>query len=221
MLVTVRRAPAGEGPISVLGPLDTRNIGNGGAIERKVEEIDFFNIDRNLDSAEDDPHAASVQVTVELEDGSIHGIQYREGSTLASTLHVTDLVELIESTGGAPHLVTFDAGGHEVPFHPPFTCANWEAWYNRMPGRQDPRLHVTGECTLPVSGVKLTLEQGDVGVAPEPGLLALELKADFPDVSSEVMTPVTVAWAEDVGPDVERVRIQGAASAEIDVVEAQ
>lgn len=221
MLVTVRRGPTSEGAISVLGPLDMQHIERGPAIEQKIAEIDFFNIDRNLDSAEDDPHAASVQVTAENDKGRIHGIQYREGSTLASSLHVTDLVELIESSGETAHLVTFDSAGHEVPFHPPISCANWEAWYNRMPGQQDARLHVSGECTLPVSGVTLTLEQGNVGVAPEPGLVALELKAEFPDASNEVMTPVTVTWAEDVGPDVTRVRIQGAASAEIDVVEAQ
>lgn len=220
MLVTVERTTTSEGPIEVRGPIDTERIDLGPAIERKIDEIDYFNIDRTLQAEGETPDTV---VTVEIvEPPQIHFVQFQHDNEQAKQLGVTDLVELIESTGVPPHLVTFDEVGHKVPFHPPIECSNWSAWYDREPGsREDPNLRVTGECTIPIAGVKLTLEPGNVGVAPQPGLLALELKAEFPDVSTQVVSTVTVNWEDDVGPDIEKVRIQGAANAEIDVTIAE
>jgi hypothetical protein len=224
MLVTVRRGRRTTDTIEVLGPLDTERIELGPAIERKIDEIDFFKIDRNLASETDPPDARDVSVTVETDEPRIHGVSYVEGSEAARNLGVTALVDLIDSTGEPTHEVTFDSTGHEVPVHPEtkFDCSKWAAWYNREPGGQyDPNLHVTGECTFPVGGVKLTLEPGNVGVAPQPGLIALELTAEFPDIATQVVESVSVSWEGDVGPDVEHVRIQGDADADIDVTIAE
>ncbi len=32
-------------------------------------------------------------------------------------------------------------------------CYDWSAWYNRMPGVNDPNLHVSGHCRLSSSSV--------------------------------------------------------------------
>jgi hypothetical protein len=224
MLVTISRSPIGTGASQELGPLDTEQIELGHAIERKVDEIDFFDIDRNLDSRADPLDARHIQVTVETRepDLRIHGVQYAEGNAEAARYGVVALAELIESAGVPFHDVTFDASGHVVPVHPPIECSNWSAWYDHEPGGPaDPKLHVAGECTLPVAGVTLSLELGDVGIAPEPGLIALDLKAEFPTGSPQVISTVRVTWDKDVGPDVTRVRIQGAADAELKVTRTE
>jgi hypothetical protein len=90
-------------------------------------------------------------------------------------------------------------------------CSDWAAWYDRMPPDPDPRLHVRGSCRLP-EGKQLTLTPGDIGVAPEPGLFALEARLEDGYGSGDEVT-----WTGNAGEDVKRVRIQGAVSAEIEV----
>jgi hypothetical protein len=101
--------------------------------------------------------------------------------------------------------------------NPVLECFDWSAWYNEMPPDPPPDLHVTGTCKTRSTGVTLTLELGDVGVVPEPDLIALVLKAEASDGGGDAITEQTVSWEGDVGPDIKRVRIQGAAEAEIEV----
>jgi hypothetical protein len=217
MHVSLSRAIASHDGFERLGPIDTGTIALGPSIERKVVEIDYFVIDRVLPPDHDGESPSSH---VDVVDGNRqHGVGYVPGSEAAARFGITALADLVESTGFPFHEVKFDSAGHEIVH---VDCAKWSAFYNREPGGpEDPDLHVTGECTTRIGGVKLTLEPGEVGVAPEPGLLALELTAELPEVVTEVVTPVSVSWSGDVGPDITRVRVQGAATAEIDVTIAE
>ena len=218
MLVTLERVRASDGVSERLGPVDTDRIDPtlGEAIERKIKEIDFFTIDRVL-PPDHEGQIPDHRVVVQDGDG-IHGVGYVPGSEAAVRFGVQDLADLVESTGLPFREVHFDSAGHEIP---QIDWTTWSAWYNREPGADDPELHVTGEGTAPRSGATLTLTPGNVGVAPQPDLLALDLTVAFPDVSNEVITPVTVRFDGDVGPDIATVRIQGDASAEIEVTIAE
>jgi len=93
----------------------------------------------------------------------------------------------------------------------------WEAWYNRMPGTDDPDLYVLGRCKLPSGSIQITLELGNVGTPPPPDLVALDCTVDVPEVGTSDYTERDVPWQDDVGPDVKRVRIQKDLNAEIEV----
>ncbi len=99
-------------------------------------------------------------------------------------------------------------------------CHDWSAWYNRMPGVDDPNLHVAGTCALPSGSVNLELRPGNEGIIDEPDLFVLELIAHEPEIGDTQVDERQVSWEDNVGPEIERVRIQGAASAEIMVTEA-
>lgn len=99
-------------------------------------------------------------------------------------------------------------------------CHSWSAWYNRMPGQEDPNLYVSGVCELRSSSIRLELRPGNEGIVDEPDLFVLELVIDEPEVGDGLMTTRDVAWSGEVGPDIRRVRIQGATTASMDVTEA-
>lgn len=96
-------------------------------------------------------------------------------------------------------------------------CSDWSAWYNRMPGASDPNLHVSGRCTLPSGSIKVELRPGNEGVVDEPDLFVLDLVVDEPDIGDTQVVERELLWDGDVGPDIKRVRIQGEASANLDV----
>jgi hypothetical protein len=180
-----------------------------------VEHIHYFDLPRDLAEGFGDEEQSFLVLVV---DGNrSHMVSFTEFSKAADRAGLKSLVDLVISTG-----VPFT---HDDPQHPGggrLDCFSWSAWYNREPGgTPDPRLHVSGDCTSPVAGVKLTLELANVGVVPDPTLLALELHAEQPEVSDQVVTPITVTWAEDVGPDIKTVRIDGAAAAQVEVRIAQ
>ena len=106
-----------------------------------------------------------------------------------------------------------------MPDKPNISC-EWSAWYNRMPGTSDPCLHVAGRCTLPSGSIQISLEPGNVGVGPEPGLFVLQATVEVPDVGTDDVVEREVSWEGDVGPDIKRVRIQGDLDADIDVTDA-
>jgi hypothetical protein len=99
-------------------------------------------------------------------------------------------------------------------------CREWEAWYNRMPGTNDSRLHVAGKCTLESSSISISLAPGNEGVADEPDLFVLELSVDRPSAGDTQVVERDVSWVGDAGHSIERVRIQGEASAEVTVFDA-
>lgn len=100
-------------------------------------------------------------------------------------------------------------------------CRDWSAWYNRMPGADDPNLHVAGTCSKESSSIRLWLEPGNEGIVDEPDLFVLELKAERPDFGDTQYVEESVSWEGNVGEDIKRVRVQGEASTEVPVTEAQ
>lgn len=88
------------------------------------------------------------------------------------------------------------------------TTRDWSAWYNRMPGTNDPLLHVSGTCELTSGSDTARLELRPDGVVDEPGVVTLQLVVDRSEIGDERMSDYQVTWAEDVGPDTETVRIR-------------
>ncbi|HYI61513.1 MAG TPA: hypothetical protein VEW93_06880 [Acidimicrobiales bacterium] len=97
-------------------------------------------------------------------------------------------------------------------------CYDWSAWYNRMPGTDDPNLRVVGTCQLNSSSQQLKLVPVADGVVDEPDLQTLRLVVETPDFGPTDIAERQVSWEGDVGPDIKRVKIQGAAEAEIEVI---
>jgi hypothetical protein len=102
---------------------------------------------------------------------------------------------------------------------PNISC-EWSAWYNRMPGTDDPNLHVSGRCTLPSGSIEIALAPGNEGTVNEPDLFVLEATVKVPDVGTDDVVEREVTWEGDAGPDIKRVRIQGDLEADIEVEEA-
>ncbi len=102
---------------------------------------------------------------------------------------------------------------------PNISC-EWSAWYNRMPGSDDPNLHVSGRCELPSGSIRITLEPGNEGIVDEPDLFVLEAKVEVPEVGTDDFVEREVTWEDDVGPDIKRVRVQGDLDANIEVEDA-
>lgn len=90
-----------------------------------------------------------------------------------------------------------------------YASHDWEAWYNRQPGADDPRLHVVGKVDLPSSSIVATLEFWTDGVIDEPDLVTLRVVVDVPDVGDDLFVTKDLVWEENVGPDIKRVRILG------------
>jgi hypothetical protein len=100
-------------------------------------------------------------------------------------------------------------------------CFGWEAWCNHMPGAGDGDLHVVGTCRLASVSTELSLEPGDPGPNPEPEVFVLQLTAETPEIClDQVDEGRQVEWRGDAGSEIKRVRIIGAADAEIEVREA-
>ncbi len=99
-------------------------------------------------------------------------------------------------------------------------CVEWEAWYNKMPGTDDPELHVSGLCKLESSTIEVTLEPGNEGSVDEPDLFVLECTIERPGFGDTQYVEKPISWQDDVGPDIKRVRIQGDAHAEVEVRDA-
>jgi hypothetical protein len=96
-----------------------------------------------------------------------------------------------------------------------------DAWYNRMPGTDDGDLHVAGTCALASVSTELSLEPGDPGLSPEPGVFVLQLTATTPDAClDQVDEARQVEWKGDPGEEIKRVRIIGAAEAQLEVHDA-
>lgn len=99
-------------------------------------------------------------------------------------------------------------------------CEQWSAWYNRMPGRDDPNLHVAGRCGFPSGSMTWTLEPDNEGIVDDPELAVLRFTVHTPEVGTDDFVERDVTWSGDVGPDVKRVQIRGDADVEIEVGEA-
>jgi|GEM_PF-5301305 len=84
----------------------------------------------------------------------------------------------------------------------------------------DGDLHVVGTCWLASISTELSLKPGDPGPNPEPEVFVLQLTAETPNIClDQVDEGRQVEWKGDAGPEIKRVRIIGAADAEIEVGE--
>ena len=85
---------------------------------------------------------------------------------------------------------------------------DWGAWYNRMPGAEDPNLHVSGVCELTSGSQNARLEFRPDGVVDEVDVVTFALMVDTPEVGDDRLSEVTVTWEGDVGPDIKTVRVR-------------
>jgi hypothetical protein len=93
------------------------------------------------------------------------------------------------------------------------TFKDWDAWRDRTPGADDTDLHVAGVCECESASIEVTLEPGNEGIVDEQDLFVLQLTLTRPDSGFEKR----LTWQGPVDGDVTRVRIQGDATATIQV----
>jgi hypothetical protein len=193
-----------------LGPIDTDAIsgGLGDEIEAEVEKVGFF--DLPSEPAPHDPWPDAFYYGITVEDGDCtHSVSFEDGEWQG----LLRLSCLLDQT---------DANWRDLRDSRSELPVEWlrgEAWYNRMPGRNDENLHAAGTCRVRSSSAQLELEPGNSGIFPEPGVVVLSLKAAASDVGDDQMDEKDVSWAEDVGPDAKWVRIIGAVSVSLKVGE--
>ena len=83
----------------------------------------------------------------------------------------------------------------ESPAEKPWTCENWYAHHDFMPG-SPPTLHVGATCTAPTSGYHFSLvRQEPQGINPSD--LLLRLIADESEFANEVVTTYEIHFTED------------------------
>lgn len=83
----------------------------------------------------------------------------------------------------------------EYPAETPWTCENWYAHHDFMPG-SPPTLHVGTTCTAPTNGYHFSLvRQEPQGVNPADLLLRLDV--DESEFANEVVTTYEVHFSED------------------------
>ncbi len=95
-------------------------------------------------------------------------------------------------------------------------CADWDAWYNKMPGADDEILHVAGSCELPSSSFELKLDLGNEGPTDDPKVVVLQLTVVRPPAGDDRLDTRSVSW-QDTMPGIAQVRIQGETEASINV----
>lgn len=79
-----------------------------------------------------------------------------------------------------------------------YDSRGWKAWVNAMPGpgRNGPTLYITGEVDMPTPGWSLTLVEGPADRMQPPGL-RFRLEAERPGgMTTQVITPTQVRYAE-------------------------
>lgn len=188
MQVTVTMTGGILGVHEQLGPVDTAKAPNGSAIEEKIDGMYFYD---------------ALVYEIEVADG---GRRHSVSFVASSDPTLDDLQQLMalvaEGAGRSPDTPFSDAS--------PARCDNWWAGYVDMPPNPDPVLRVVGRCSVP-PGKHLVLAVGNIGTAPEPGMIALQATLEDGDGGEGV------GWSGDVGSDVKLVAIEGAVSALIDV----
>jgi len=90
-----------------------------------------------------------------------------------------------------------------------------------MPGADPNVVHVRGECIVASSSIELELRPGNEGVVDDPKLLVLELVSREPPAGDTTVAEKEVSWRDVAGETVTNVRIQGEASASIQVRDVQ
>lgn len=101
---------------------------------------------------------------------------------------------------------------------PRWSCADWKAWYDEMPGPEpDPNLYVAAECTFSSGSITWSLKPGNEGVVDDPELFVLDLEVSVPDGGTDDFVEETIHWSGDAGRGIKRVEIRGDAHEVIEV----
>jgi hypothetical protein len=70
---------------------------------------------------------------------------------------------------------------HSAAAQPPYSCATWNAWIDRMPGPGAvPTLHVQGQCTFQVVGYSVELKPHVPPAGADNGVFLLDLVVHQP-----------------------------------------
>lgn len=207
MEITVIRSGGLLGATEELGPLDSKDLPARlqGEIQEEIEKAGFFELPAEL-PGKPIPDGYSYGIAISEKDRS-HSVTFRD----VDMGGLGRLLALIEQSGAGYH-----RKGREPEESMKVECFDWDAWYNRMPGREDKDLHVAGTCRLPSSQVVVSLDLDRI----DSETAVLRLTATAPGAVGDTrVVEVQVSWRMDVGPDIERVQIIGAAEALLDVGE--
>ena len=99
-----------------------------------------------------------------------------------------------------------------------WSCDNWTAIHDHMPGSGQQGTRVQGTCTFPESGWEARLEVGRGGINPDPNTLYLDLKVTQPTgVTRPVITPVQVQFEDKTGVEYTTVLVDFGQTARITV----
>lgn len=202
MRVTITKTGGFAGVHQQLGPVETSSLDSEVAdqVGRIVTDVDFFNLPESLPAQ---PVMDGFSYAVRIADGERDHTVRTEGTSndpAATGLH--EMISFLDQAVGfqeCPIVANNPEGVVET--------RDWSAWYNRMPGADDPDLHVTGICGLASSSITVRLAPGNVGVVPEPDLYALDLVVTIPEIGDERYLEREVTWAENVGQTIKVVRI--------------
>lgn len=80
---------------------------------------------------------------------------------------------------------------------PVYESRDWQAWINAMPGpNSNPTLHIRGEVDMPTPGWSVELVEGPADRMQPPGL-RFRLETERPGgITTQVITPTEVRYAE-------------------------
>jgi hypothetical protein len=214
MQVSVTRTGGLAGVHQQLGPVEISSLDPEVAnqIERILAGVDFFNLPERLPTQGNVADGFFYAVRA-VADGRDHTVRTDDGSEDPAAVQLRELTGLLDEAVGRFENHSADSAADAVP------TRGWSAWYNRMPGTDDPDLHVSGTCSLESSNITVQLEPGNEGVIDDPELYVLRLVVTRPAVLDDLCVERDVNWQGAVGPAIKRVRINGVPD-EIPVMEA-
>jgi hypothetical protein len=101
--------------------------------------------------------------------------------------------------------------------------SNWNAWYNREPGKEDPNLYVAGKVEVANTTDTVELVPGNIGTGTEPEY-ALKVVVTPAGIGLPRTDTKDVSWHDDVGQDYKFVRLDAEgegtiARIDVDIVE--
>jgi len=208
MLITVKRTGGFAGVREELGPVDTDTVQDEirEAIEAELGEVGFWDLPSEAPPHEPIRDGFDYEISI-VDDDRNHSVSFddRDGRGL---LRLFCLI----ATSGAEWRDLRGLGGESG-----IEWLRGEAWYNRMPKAEDKDLHVAGVCRVPSSSIELSLEPGNAGINPQPGVVVLRLIATSAQGGDDQIHEREVSWSDYVGSDAAWVHVGGAASASMEV----
>jgi hypothetical protein len=204
MQLIAHRTGSFGGVHQTLGPINTDELSGAiqSALRARIDEMKFFEISDAPASRIPDDFHTSITIT----DGPrTHSAGYDGLSKGSVAAALGGLVELLLDGGFEFH---DEPGWGSVTATASSDSGRWEAWYNRMPGFDDPDLHVAGTVELASGGHTARLELRPDGIVDEPGVVTFQLVIDTSGVGDTRITERQVSWSGYVGPDIEEVRIR-------------